>query len=254
VDTVYYGHDYTIKACSYTKKNCVHTQWNTSADGKGAPFKAGHSLRLDRNIVLYAQWYEYVDLGLSVKWATCNVGATTSEAFGDYFAWGEVAPKEIYSFETYKYCQGTEKSLTKYCCDKDYGLNGFVDNKLELDPEDDAASVNWGGKWRMPTADEFDELRYSCTWEWTTQNGVKGYKVTGPNGNSIFLPTVGCMREGTLCDAGSYGYYLSSSLEALHPDYAYGERFDSGNVYWKLSSRCFGQSVRPVCWLAGDKE
>ena len=198
--------------------------------------------------------HEYVDLGLSVKWATCNVGATTSEAFGDYFAWGEVAPKEIYSFETYKYCQGTEKSLTKYCCDKDYGLNGFVDNKLELDPEDDAASVNWGGKWRMPTADEFDELRYSCTWEWTTQNGVKGYKVTGPNGNSIFLPTVGCMRDGTLCDAGSYGYYLSSSLEALHPDYAYGERFDSGNVYWKLSSRCFGQSVRPVCWLAGDKE
>ena len=200
--------------------------------------------------------HEYVDLGLpsGLKWATCNVGATTPEEYGDYFAWGEVESKEVYDWSTYKYCAGTNTTMTKYCNKSSFGNNGFTDNKTELDPEDDAAAVNWGGAWRMPTADEFDELRYSCTWEWTTQNGVKGYKVTGPNGNSIFLPTVGCMREGTLCDAGSYGYYLSSSLEVLYPDYAYGERFDSGNVYWKLSSRCFGQSVRPVCWLAGDKE
>ena len=188
--------------------------------------------------------HEYVDLGLpsGLKWATCNVGATTPEEYGDYFAWGEVEPKTTYNLDTYKYYDGS--NFTKYT----------GSDKTVLDPEDDAAQVNWGGAWRMPTKAEQDELRNNCTWDWTTQNGVKGYKVTGPNGNSIFLPTVGCMREGTLCDAGSYGYYLSSSLEGLYPDYAYGERFDSGNVYWKLSSRCFGQSVRPVCWLAGDEE
>jgi hypothetical protein len=204
--------------------------------------------------------HEYVDLGLSVKWATCNVGATTSEAFGDYFAWGEVAPKEIYSFETYKYCQGTEKSLTKYCCDKDYGLNGFVDNKLELDPEDDAASVNWGGKWRMPTADEFDELRYSCTWEWTTQNGVKGLlgtsRVEGYTDRTIFFPATGFILEDinsadmNLDFLQDCGYYLSKSQmkSENYPLYISALYFVEGKIEPDfIFLRYGGATVRAVC-------
>lgn len=123
----------------------------------------------------------YVNLGLSVNWATCNVGAEKPEDYGDYFAWGETddEKKDEYWWTSYKYCNGSNKSLTKYCYDSRYGLNGFVDNKTVLEPDDDVAHVIWGGKWRMPTVDEFNELIDSCTWTWTNRNGVNGYKVTG---------------------------------------------------------------------------
>ena len=193
--------------------------------------------------------HEYVDLGLpsGLKWATCNVGATTPEDYGDYFAWGEVEPKEAYNWSTYKYGAGTYDSMTKYCYNSDYGKDGFTDNKTVLDPEDDAAAVNWGGVWRMPTKAEQDELHNNCTWTWTTQNGVNGYKVTGPNGNSIFLPAAGCMGGGTLYHAGSCGYYWSSSLDTVGPylaDYVY---FGSDGVGWYYIDRYYGHSVRPVC-------
>ena len=191
--------------------------------------------------------HEYVDLGLSVKWATCNVGATTPEEYGDYFAWGEVEPKTTYNWSTYKYCKGTLETLTKYCYDSDYGKNGFTDNKTVLDPEDDAATANWGGEWRMPTKAEQDELLNNCTWTWTTQKGVKGYKVVGPNGNSIFLPAAGYMFEGTLYNAGSYGHYWSSSLYTVIPGYAYYVHFYSVYVDWDGSNRYYGLTVRPVC-------
>ena len=183
--------------------------------------------------------HEYVDLGLSVKWATCNVGATTPEEYGDYFAWGETEPKEDYSWTTYKWCNGTKDTQTKY---------GTVDNKTVLDKEDDAAAVHWGGNWRMPTKEEQDELREKCTWTWTIQNGVNGYKVTSKtNGNSIFLPAAG-YRDGSALDyAGSVGYYWASSLYTSSPRYAYELRFDSGNVDCNKISRCSGLSVRPVC-------
>ena len=178
--------------------------------------------------------HKYVDLGLpsGLKWATCNVGATTPEDYGDYFAWGEVEPKEYYDWSTYKYCAGSSSTMTKYCDNSDYGKDGFVDNKTVLDPEDDAAHVNWGGAWRMPTKAEQDELRNNCTWTWTTQNGVNGYKVIGPNGNSIFLPAAGCRFEGSLNNAGSYGYYWSSSLNADDPYRAYYVYFNSDYVDW----------------------
>lgn len=192
--------------------------------------------------------HEYVDLGLSVKWATCNVGATTPEGYGDYFAWGETEPKTDYSWSTYKYCAGSSSTLTKYCSQSPYGNNGFTDDKTVLDPEDDAATVNWGGAWRMPTEAEQDELRNNCIWNWTTQNGVNGYKVTGPNGNSIFLPAAGYMYGSSLRNAGSNGYYWSSSLRADYPDSAYNAYFDSGNAYWSsYFYRYYGRSVRPVC-------
>jgi hypothetical protein len=204
---------------------------------------------IEENGVGKHEGHEYVDLGLpsGLKWATCNVGATTPEEYGDYFAWGEVESKETYNWSTYKY--GTDyDQLTKYCSDSYYGKDDFTDNKTVLDPEDDAATANWGGAWRMPTKAEQDELRKNCTWTWTTQNGVNGYKVTGPNGNSIFLPAAGFMYDGTLGDAGSGGIYWSSSLYIGDLSYAYGVVFfNSDNVDSDYSPRYFGQSVRPVC-------
>ena len=188
--------------------------------------------------------HEYVDLGLSVKWATCNVGATKPEEYGDYFAWGEVEPKEEYNWSTYKWCNGSDDTQTKYCTNSYYGT---VDNKNVLESVDDAASVNWGGAWRMPTEVELIELRDNCTWTWTTQNGMKGYTVTGSNGNSIFLPAAGTRIDSSLNNTNSYGYYWSSSLRADYPYDAYDLRFHSSTVYWDYSCRGFGQSVRPVC-------
>ena len=188
--------------------------------------------------------HEYVDLGLSVKWATCNVGASSPEEYGDYFAWGEVEPKEVYDWNTYKWCNGSEYSLTKYCTNSSYGT---VDNKTTLELSDDAARANWGGSWRMPTREEQDELRQQCIWTWTTQNGVNGYKVTGTNGNSIFLPAAG-YRDDSLFDyAGSLGYYWSSSLNTGNPGGAWYVYFVSDSVHRYSNERYCGFSVRPVC-------
>ena len=190
--------------------------------------------------------HEYVDLGLpsGLKWATCNVGANAPEEYGDYFAWGETQPKETYDWSTYKWCNGSSDTQTKYCTDSSYGT---VDNKTVLDKEDDAAAVNWGGAWRMPTKEEQNELYDSCNWTWTTQNGVNGYTVTGPNGKSIFLPAAGCRNTSGLYRAGSYGYYWSSSLFTDYPIYAYYLYFYSDYVGWGNYYRYLGQSVRPVC-------
>lgn len=189
--------------------------------------------------------YEYVDLGLSVKWATCNVGATKPEEYGDYFAWGETEPKEVYDWSTYKWCNGSETTLTKYCTDGSYGT---VDNKTQLELSDDAARANWGGDWRMPTDAELDELREQCTWTWTTQNGIFGYKVTSnSNSNSIFLPAAGYRYDSLLDGASSNGHYLSSSLTTDNPYRAWGVYFTSDFAFGASSSRCEGLSVRPVC-------
>ena len=193
--------------------------------------------------------HEYVDLGLpsGIKWATCNVGATTPEGYGDYFAWGETSPKTTYNWSTYKYCKGNEYSMTKYCDNSYYGTE---DNKYTLELTDDAARVNWGGEWRMPTEAEQNELcnTSNCTWTWTTQNGVKGYKVTSKkNGNSIFLPAAGYRNGDNLCDAGSYGYYWSGSLDTSYSFGAYSVYFNSSDVYLNGNFRCYGQSVRAVC-------
>ena len=192
--------------------------------------------------------YEYVDLGLSVKWATCNVGATKSEDYGDYFAWGETQPKSTYNWSTYKWCNGSYNTLTKYCTNSDYGT---YDGKSTLELADDAARANWGGSWRMPTKEEQDELRDNCKWECTTQNGVKGYKVTsnkkGYTKNSIFLPAAGCRDGSSLDDVGSCGRCWSNSLNTDNPSGAYYLYFNSYGVGWDYYGRCYGRSVRPVC-------
>ena len=192
--------------------------------------------------------HEYVDLGLSVKWATCNVGATKPEDYGDYFAWGEVETKTTYDWTTYKWCNGSYGTLTKYNNNSSYGT---VDNKTTLEMLDDAARVNWGGSWRMPTDAEMTELYEQCTWTWTFQNRVYGYKVTstkvGYTNKSIFLPAAGYRDVRALGYAGSNGSYWSSSLNTGSTSYAYYLGFNSSNVAWSSNGRSYGRSVRPVC-------
>ncbi len=194
----------------------------------------------------------WVDLGLpsGIKWASCNVRATTPENYGNYNAWGEnEILKSAYIWSTYKYINDANFKLTKYCTASKYGSYGFVDNKTTLDPEDDTAHshLSWGGKWRMPTDAEWAELQENCTWTWTTQNGVNGYQVSSKtNSNSIFLPAAG-MCDGGLRDAGSNGYYWSSSLVSQYPNNAWYLYFNSDGYGRRGELRSCGCSVRPVC-------
>ena len=194
-----------------------------------------------------ANGHEYVDLGLpsGTLWATCNVGATKPEEYGDYFAWGEVEPKDEYSAKNYKWSGRYSNSINKYCIDSKYGK---VDNKTILELCDDAANVNWGGDWCMPTLKEQYELSNFTTWTWTNRNGVRGCKVTSKiNGNSIFLPAAGFRGISDLYSAGSYGYYWGSSLTTYDSHCAYYLSIESGSVSsYSNDYREHGLSVRPV--------
>lgn len=194
----------------------------------------------------------YVDLGLpsGVKWATCNVGANSPEEYGNYYAWGETSTKNEYSFTNYKWYKGMNgdhHTYTKYIDNDEFGI---IDNKICLEFADDAARMNWGGKWRMPTADELEELRTMCNWTWTTQSGKKGFMVTSKiNGKSIFLPAAGHRYFSDLIDEGTAGYYWSSYLYT-HSQITYGAedfRFGSyGVAAYSGDYREYGQSIRPV--------
>ncbi len=191
--------------------------------------------------------HAYVDLALpsGLLWATCNVGATTPEEYGDYFAWGETAKKNSYTWANYKWSDGSMQSLTKYNNRNDYGI---VDNLSELLPSDDAAVVNWGGCWRMPTYAEWEELcnTDNCTWTPINNNGhCEGYKVTSTrNGNSIFLPAAGLYTESGFDRAGLNGYFWASTLFSV-PDQGCGLYFDDAG-HPHAFSRYQGLSVRPV--------
>ena len=194
--------------------------------------------------------HEYVDLGLpsGLLWATCNVGATKPEEKGDYFAWGETTPKETYSWDNYKWCKGTLKTLIKYCGNSDYGNEGFTDGKTVLDPDDDAAAVNWKGGWRMPTREEFEELLANTTNVWTTVNNVNGRKFTAKNGSgkSIFLPAAGYFDNGTLKKPSEGCLYWSSSGLSSDSYDAFYRNLTKSIVNGSQTYRCFGFSVRPV--------
>lgn len=193
--------------------------------------------------------HEYVDLGLSVKWATCNIGAKNPEDFGNYYAWGETTTKNTYDWTTYRWVQGVYDSLLKYCTSEssDYGI---VDNKTTLELSDDVARANWKGSWRMPTNAEYNELQSMCTWTSMTINGVKGYKVTSKkNGNYIFLPAAGYKSYNDLKAAGTYCYYWSCSLYTGGGVYS-GTSYHAYHLNEKKSDympRYNGLPVRPVC-------
>lgn len=182
--------------------------------------------------------HEWVDLGLTsgTLWATCNVGATSPYEAGDYFAWGETVPKQDYSWASYKWYNTVTGKVTKYSPD--------VDNKQELDTSDDAAYVNWGSKWRMPTVAQFNELKEECTWQW---NG-SGYLLTSKkNGKTLILPAVGYRGRGSLYESGSDGYYWSRTLSTVYSTSARHLLFYASNAaYVDLTGRNFGQSVRAV--------
>lgn len=189
----------------------------------------------------------YVDLGLpsGTLWATMNVGAEKSEDYGYYFVWGETETKEAYGDMNYKYCQGTNRSFTKYCVSSEFGT---VDNKTELEPEDDAATVNWGDGWQMPSAEQQAELldiNYTYSM-WTTVNGVAGYRITSRvNGNSIFLPSAGCY-DGSM-HLIKIGSYLSRSLqEKLSLCYILFFK-DNDQIRLRGYERSIGVCVRAVC-------
>ncbi|MDE6000047.1 MAG: DUF1566 domain-containing protein [Bacteroidaceae bacterium] len=173
--------------------------------------------------------HEYVNLGLpsGLKWATCNVGASSPSSYGDYFAWGETAPKAVYR-------EGNSTTYGKSF----WGISG--------NPEYDAARANWGGSWRLPTKVECEELKNKCIWTWTTQGGHKGCKVTGPNGNSIFLPAAGCCSGSWIYYAESRGFYWSSSPGGSDSEYAYEISFSGSAPYVDWYLRYYGQTVRPV--------
>jgi hypothetical protein len=171
-----------------------------------------------------------VDLGLSVKWASCNVGATSPEAYGDYLAWGEISPKNSYT---------KDNSLTY----------GKIIDDISGNPQYDAATANWGGSWRMPTKAELEALLNDCTWTWTSLNGVNGMEVTGPNGNSIFLPAAGYRDGSSYHNVGSGGDYWSSTPNDDGGLSAYGlyfHNYNGGGLGWSWNGRHYGRFVRPV--------
>lgn len=209
-----------------------------------------------------------VDLGLSVKWATCNVGANTPEGYGDYFAWGDTTTyykpgyaqseypewkegKEAgYNNTTYKYNSSSSYELTKYCNDASKGYEGYTDSDTTLLSVDDVAHYKWGGNWRMPTRAEFEELLDKCDCDLTTQNGRSGLKVTSRKdpSQSIFLPAAG-YRIDASCSPGSTCYYWSSSLSTDNPKGAWYLCFYTSQKKLEVrqGSRFQGYSVRPVC-------
>ncbi len=183
-----------------------------------------------------ASSYDAVDLGLSVKWASCNVGAESPEEYGDYFAWGETETKSSYT---------SDNSVTYGLSISELESRGIIGSDGNLTAAYDAATANWGDGWRMPTLDEIKELLNNCTWNWTTLNGVNGRLVTGPNGNSIFLPAAGYRYDTSLYYAGSGGYVWSAT-PLSSSSRAYGLDFNSGYYYWFDDNRTYGQAVRPV--------
>ena len=208
---------------------------------------------------------EAIDLGLpsGIKWANMNLGASVPEEYGDYYAWGETEPYYIsqspltwkdgktgYNWASYKWCNGSGESLTKYVTVLN-GQYGTYDGKSVLDSEDDAARVKFGGNWRMPTEAECAELVNNCTWTWITNyngSGVDGRLVTAPNGHSIFLPAAGCRLGSSLYEENLTGYYWSSSLPFNFPSDGQFIDFTSSKVTTLSVDRHYGFQVRPVCF------
>ncbi len=195
--------------------------------------------------------YEYVDLGLpsGLKWAKCNIGAEKESDYGLYFQWGDIVgyrggeTGKVFAWNTYKYCNGSKSTLTKYNTNSSYGI---VDNLTTLEPSDDSASVNMGGSWRMPSEEEYNELLNNTTNTWTTVNGVNGRLFTGNNGNTLFLPASGFSVVNVVSSVGYGGYYWSSTLDSSTPYESWHLNFSSDDFTVENYRRDPGFSVRGV--------
>jgi hypothetical protein len=205
-----------------------------------------------------------IDLGLpsGIKWACCNVGAKNPKEYGGYYAWSETETKQEYNWENYKYCIAWDGNsswdwnkhsdhfyFTKYVTNESYGE---IDNKVVLDLEDDAARVIHGAPWRMPTQEEMQELVDKCKWTWKTMDGVNGYEVKGPNGNTIFLPAAGSYNFGNeLSNAYDEGFYYTSSLYEPHCKGALYLYFNTGEkrvtIFDSYFDRRDGRTIRGIC-------
>lgn len=193
--------------------------------------------------------HEYVDLGLpsGTLWATCNIGASKPEDYGDYFAWGETKTKEVYNWDTYKLANGNNNKLIKYCYSSDYGNLGQTDKLNSLLETDDPASA-WGNGWHTPTRDQWDELLENTTNTWATINSVKGLLFTSKkNRRTLFLPASGFRMHKDISDVDSYGRYWAKSLYTGRPDLAWHLDFYRSHceMIWN-GDRFLGYSVRPV--------
>lgn len=188
---------------------------------------------------------EAVDLGLSVKWSAWNLGGNAPADFGYYFAWGETEEKENYDWSTYKWGENSY-TLTKYVNDKSFGKDDYVDDKLTLDAEDDAAQVLLGDGWRSPTVAEMQELAEQCEWTEDYSYGVGGTRITGPNGNSIFLPYAGRKYGDVLFQSNSSGYYWTSEIDDFYNNQASYLNTAGNLCEVRQYNRYFGFSIRPV--------
>ena len=233
----------------------VFTNWTENDTVVTESVSYTFEVTCNRNLVANFALPTYVDLGLpsGTLWASCNLGANTPDGYGDYFAWGETEPKSYYDCDNYRYCHGCEVdddmnyiSMTKYCPDSYYGYNGFTDDLTILLPDDDAATVNMGEGWRIPTYEEWEELMNNTSHSfYTTSNEVNGLLLTATNGAKLFLPATGFISN-MLCCAGSRGAYLTKSLDNDAPYNAWELLFSSEGAMMTSGLRFLGQSVKAV--------
>lgn len=221
----------TMQSCDRGDNNGNNNGGNDNGGGNG-------------NGTMSVQW---VDLGLpsGLKWADRNVGASSPEFYGYYYAWGETAPKEVYNWSTYAY-GNTSRTLTKYCSKSNFGRNGFTDNLTTLEASDDAATVNIGGGARTPTKDDWLELLENTTFTWTTLNEIEGFLLTASNGASIFFPASGGRYDSNFGYTRERGLYWSSTLDTNYPDEAWLTCFTQGGWGGFSQARRDGFTIRAV--------
>lgn len=228
--------------------------WYKKSSSTPVSPQPSYSFKASENLDMIAKFdkkqfvdgYEYIDLELpsGTLWAACNVGALNPEECGGYYAWGETEEKGEYTWSTYKWCNGSNNTITKYCTEN---IHGIVDNKRVLEAEDDVAQTKWGGSWRIPTADEQQELIDNCIWNPGKLYGTEGFWATSKsNGKSIFLPAAGCFIGKNVQYRGLFGYFWSGTLCNDNSN-AYCIRFYNDYNNREGYGRSAGFTVRPVC-------
>ena len=238
----------TIEGCNAYLKAYPQGRYVDKVHQKRDELSKAASIQQAKTVSGSFKGHDYVDLGLpsGTLWATCNVGASKPEGYGNYYAWGETNPKKTYTWGNYKHANGDQEKLTKYCNQEWYGNDRFRDKLTVLQPDDDAATANWGSGWQSPSDKQWKELNDNTTSTWTIQNGVKGMSFIGSNGNTLFLPAAGYYDEHGHMYSGRLGKYWSCTAIKEVPNYcrSFGFASEFGNT--DSSERSQGLSVRSV--------